>query len=82
MQETRAMSYILTPNLQRKNNKMNVVAITKDQTDTMQRILDRLVAEGAAHAALIVTYPDGEQVVLRAVCDQQTTAFQKASGFR
>jgi hypothetical protein len=61
---------------------MNVVAITKDQTETMKRILDRFVSEGAAHAALIVTYPDGEQVVLRSVCDQQTTAFRKVAGSR
>ena len=61
---------------------MNVVAITQDKTETMQRILDRLVSDGAAHAALIVTYPDGEQVVLRSVSQPLDVSLPKVSGFR
>lgn len=51
------------------------IPIREDQTQTMQRILDRLVAEGAAHAALIVTYPDGGQVVMRSSVQADEAAF-------
>ena len=58
-----------------------IVQIKKDHTNTLQRIIDRLVAEGAAHATLVITYPDGRQAVLRA--SQSNEVFPLlASGFQ
>jgi hypothetical protein len=49
---------------------MKLVELKHDPIASMQSLLDRLVREGAAHAGLVVTYPDGRQVTLRACLDQ------------
>jgi len=58
-----------------------IVHIKKDQTNTLQRIIDRLIAEGAAHATLVITYPDGRQDVLRSSQSSASLPLQ-ASVFR
>lgn len=55
--------------------------IRQDQTETMKRVLDRMVAEGALHAALVVTYPGGKQVIMRSTEKQPASSLPLASGF-
>lgn len=60
-----------------KNTAMRLVEIKHDPVASMQSLLDRLVLEGAAAAAIIVTYPGGRQVKLRSVsaeCYQEEMA--------
>lgn len=59
----------------------NVVELHGDALDSIKRTLDRLVREGASHVALVVTYPGGQQVVLRS-SNLEDASYQKVAGFQ
>lgn len=52
------------------------VEFSDDAIDVAQRCIDGLVAKGAVHATLIVTYKDGQQVMLKS-SSQQSDFFKR-----
>lgn len=53
----------------------------RNPLDMLQRSLDRLVRDGAAHAAVVVTYPGGRQIVLKST-SAEAAVLQQAANFR
>ena len=59
----------------------NVIELRKDAMETIQHEMDRVVLGGASHVALVVTYPGGQQIVLKAT-SPEAVSFSQASGFQ
>ena len=59
----------------------NVIELRSDPLETISRAMDRVVLDGAAHVTLIVTYPNGQQVMLKST-NQEADSFLDASGFQ
>ena len=59
----------------------SVTNLRDDPLVVIKQSLDRIVQSDAAHAAVVITYRDGQQVVLRAVSPGGVDLL-KAEGFQ
>lgn len=62
-----------------ENGVANVVELRGDALEQLQKSIDRVVHEGAAHVTVVVTYAGGHQIVLNPT---SAPDHLKAVGFR
>lgn len=60
---------------------MTKLIIEDDSIDYAQKLLDEIVRQGAAQATTIVTYPDGQQLVIKSNSKSDTFSIRLAAAF-